>query len=374
MTDPAVSLCPRPSDRLGEEASAEDLLALAGRDDFHSWQAQLAATGHCAHPVRLSGRIDAIDRATGERRNVYDTRTEPGGVLRIACGNRREDICPACSATYKNDARQIIRSGLTGGKGMPETVTEHPCVFATLTAPGFGPVHTTRTDRHGRTLPCRPRRDRHQRRCPHGRDISCPVRHLDGDPRLGQPLCPDCYDYTGHILFNACGPDLWRRFIVYLPRQLARLARITHKQLRAQVSVRFVKVTEYQARGIIHYHAIIRLDSPGQDWQPPPSRYDTAMLRQAIRQAATVVSIDTAAHLSRLNQQAAGSAPGDTGAIPVIGPQLARILRFGTQLDTRTIRPVATRPARNRQSALCPGGSSPPPGNWASTQPPPSSA
>jgi hypothetical protein len=36
-------------------------------------------------------------------------------VLRIACGNRREDICPACSATYKNDARQIIRSGLTEG-------------------------------------------------------------------------------------------------------------------------------------------------------------------------------------------------------------------------------------------------------------------
>ena len=29
------------------------------------WEAQLAATGHCTHPIRLQGRIDATDRATG---------------------------------------------------------------------------------------------------------------------------------------------------------------------------------------------------------------------------------------------------------------------------------------------------------------------
>src|SRR5262249_4424009 len=82
------------------------------------------------------------------------------GVLRIPCGNRREDICPPCSDVYKGDARQIIRSGLTGGKGIPETVATHPCVFATLTAPGFGPVHHPHRPRgrrlairHTRTLP-----------------------------------------------------------------------------------------------------------------------------------------------------------------------------------------------------------------------------
>jgi Replication initiator protein, pSAM2 len=163
-------------------------------------------------------------------------------VLRIPCGNRREDICPPCSQVYRGDARQIIRSGLTGGKGIPETVTTHPCVFATLTAPGFGPVHTTRTSRGGRRLPCRPRRDAHQRRCPHGRDLSCPRHHRDDDPLLGTPLCPDCYDYTGHVLFNALAPELWRRFTIYLPRQLARLAGITQRQLRREVRVRFVKV------------------------------------------------------------------------------------------------------------------------------------
>jgi hypothetical protein len=336
MTVPAVALTPRPDDDLGAGASAEAILELAARDDFHRWEAQLVATGHCASLVRLQGRIDAIDRATGQARPIYDTDTEPGGVLRVPCGNRREHVCPSCSAVYKNDARQIIRSGLTGGKGMPGSIIAHPCVFATLTAPGFGPVHTTRTDRHGRKLPCRPRRDASQRRCPHGRDISCSRTHPDDDPRLGQPLCPDCYDYTGHVLFNACGPDLWRRFVIYLPRQLARLVGITQKDLRAEVSARFVKVAEYQARGIVHYHAIIRLDAPGQDHQPPPARYTATLLADAIRRTAAIVSIDTAAHFTRLNLKAAGT--DDTTAVPVVDADLARILRFGTQVDVRTVR------------------------------------
>jgi hypothetical protein len=226
-------------------ASAGELLSFAASDDFVRWEQQLAATGNCANPVRLRGRIDAIDRATGEKATIYDTINEPGGVLRIPRGNRREHVCPACSEVYKGDARQIIRSGLTGGKGIPESVATHPCVFVTLTAPGFGPVHTIRTGRGGRRPACRPRRDAHHRRCPHGRDLSCPRHHREDDPRLGTPLCPDCYDYTGHVLFNALAPELWRRFTIYLPRQLARLAGVTQRQLRREVRVRFVKVTEY---------------------------------------------------------------------------------------------------------------------------------
>jgi hypothetical protein len=272
---------------------------------------------------------------------MYDTDSEPGQVLLIGCGNRREHVCPACSQVYKNDARQIIRSGLTGGKGMPETVTTHPCVFATFTAPGFGPVHTTRTSRRGRQMPCRPRRDAHQRRCPHGRDISCPRIHHPDDPRLGQPPCPDCYDYAGHVLFNAFAPELWRRFTIYLPRQLARLLGITQKQLRQQVRVRFVKVAEYQARGIVHYHAVVRLDGPGDDCQPPPAQYTASLLTQAIRQAATVVSCETATLLTQAILRALPASLRDTTPPPVIDPALRRILQFGTQIDTRAIRPTA---------------------------------
>ena len=82
---------------------------------------------------------------TGELRTVYDTATdEPDGKLRVACGNRRESVCPPCSAVYKRDARQLVRAGLSGGKGLPETIAAHPCVFATFTAPSFGPVHARR--------------------------------------------------------------------------------------------------------------------------------------------------------------------------------------------------------------------------------------
>jgi len=308
---------------------ADELLDLVTSDDFARWEQQLAATGNCANPVRLRGRIDVIDRATGETATIYETASEPGGVLRIPCGNRREDICPPCSQVYKGDARQIIRTGLTGGKGVPESVATHPCVFATLTAPGFGPVHTIRTGRGGRRLACRPRRDAHQRRCPHGRDLSCPRHHREDDPRLGTPMCPDCYDYTGHVLFNALAPELWRRFVIYLPRQLARLAGITQRQLRREVRVRFVKVAEYQHRGVIHYHAVIRLDAPRDSHQPPPSRYTAQLLEQAIRATAAAVRYDSAA------------VTGD-------GPPLRRILRFGTQTDVRAIQQTSSLPGTGK--------------------------
>ena len=37
--------------------------------------------------------------------------------------------------------------------------------------------------------------------------------------------------------------------------------------------MRFVKVAEYQHRGIIHYHTVIHLDAPGEGHQPPPPRH-----------------------------------------------------------------------------------------------------
>ena len=226
---------------------------------------------------------------------------------------------------YKRDARQLVRAGLAGGKGIPETITAHPCVFATLTAPSFGPVHARRL--RGKTvLPCRPRRDANARRCPHGRDISCPTRHVEGDPRLGQPMCPACYDYESAVLFNAYAADLWRRFVTYLPRHLARLAGVTQKTLRAQLRIRFVKVAEYQARGVVHFHAVIRLDAPAEDYQPPAAPYTADLLCDAIDQAAAAVRL----------------------LIDHDGQAVA--LGFGPQTDTGVIR-HGTRAARHRPGA-----------------------
>jgi hypothetical protein len=280
-----------------------------------SWERQLGITGGCHHPIRLRGRIDVIDLPTGELGAIYDSRSEPGGVLLVSCGNRRESVCPPCSDTYKRDARQLVRARLAGGKGIPETITGHPCVFATFTAPSFGPVHARRQRGHI-VLPCRPRRDANARRCPHGRDISCPRQHPDNDPQLGQPLCPACYDYHGAVLFNGHAGDLWRRFTTYLPRRLAALAGLTTAELRRQAVIRYVKVTEYQARGVVHFHAVIRLDAPGDTYQAPPGRFTADQLCDAIDQAAAAVFFTT------------GPGPG----------QPAYTLRFGPQTDARPVR------------------------------------
>lgn len=299
---------------LGASADSETGVTLTWAE-FTREIRQAERTGLCTHPVRLRGRINAVDLATGELRTMYSTDTEPGGALLTSCGNRRETICPACSAVYKRDARQLVRAGLTGGKGIPTSVAAHPCVFATFTAPSFGPVHARRM-RGTTVLPCRPRRDAHARRCPHGRDISCSRRHPDDDPRLGRPMCGDCYDYEAAVRFNAGAGALWRRFTTYLPRHLARLAGLTQKEFRAAASIRYVKVAEYQARGVIHYHAIIRLDAPGDTYQPPPASLGAGLLADAIRLAAAAVAV----------------VPGD---LPVGSPF---VLRFGNQVDPRPIR------------------------------------
>ena len=282
MTAATAALDPEPAHGSGPGADADDT-TVTTRVDFGRWEREFAADSGCSHPIQLRNRTDMIDLATGELAPLY-------GQASAACGNRREAVCPACSAIYKRDARQLVRAGLAGGKGIPPTITAHPCVFATFTAPSFGPVHARRM--RGKTvLPCRPRRDAHARRCPHGRDVSCPTRHVDGDPRLGQPMCGDCYDYESAVLFNAYAAALWRRFVTYLPRHLARLAGVTQKTLRAQLRIRFVKVAEYQARGVVHFHAVIRLDAPSQDYQPPAAPYTAALLCEATGQAAAAVTL-----------------------------------------------------------------------------------
>ena len=158
---------------------ARDLVHRAAGPQLGRWQEQVAATGYCAHPIRLTGRTMHVDQATGEVREVYDTADEPDAVLLTACGNRRESRCPSCAATYRADAYQLVRAGLDGGKGVPDSIARHPRLFVTFTAPSFGPVHTSR-ERRGKRRPCRPR-DRDKRR-PHGRPVGCWARHRPDDP------------------------------------------------------------------------------------------------------------------------------------------------------------------------------------------------
>jgi hypothetical protein len=284
---------------------------------YDRWAELVAQAGYCHHPIRLAGRVEHADPATGEVREVYDSDREPDGVLLKACGTRLESRCPSCAATYRADAYQLLAAGLKGGKGVPESVAAHPRLFVTFTAPSFGRVHTRKAQ--GRlVLPCHPYRQ--GARCPHGLRDGCWHRHDSDDPRLGEPLCPACYDAQAQVLWNALAPELWRRTTIAVYRTLGRLVGLQEGELRRLVRISYAKVAEFQRRGAIHFHAVIRLDA-ATDCRcagclaPPPDRLTAALLEKALRAAVAAVGV----------------------ACPMLDEGPARYARWGEQFDVRNI-------------------------------------
>ncbi|MGW0839609.1 replication initiator protein RepSA [Streptomyces sp. NPDC002787] len=288
-----------------DPATLADALRVAGSADFDRWNEQIRRTGGCSDPIRLMGGTKTIDPTTKTILHAYSTDTEPGGMLRVACGNRRASRCPACAWTYAGDTYHLIRAGLTGdpAKGTPETVREHPRVFATLTAPSFGPVHNRPGNR-----PCR-----------------CGVRHPEDAPELGTALDPASYDYAGAVLWNNHASDLWRYFTIYLRREIARRAGLTQKAAHEQSRLAFGKVAEYQKRGAVHFHAVIRFDGPDGPDSPPPAWATLDLLTEAIGAAAARVAVEVPLARFQPNpDQPARTEP-------------ARTLRWGTQVDVQPI-------------------------------------
>src|SRR5204862_888166 len=83
------------------------------------------------------------------------------------------------------------------------------------------------------------------------------TRHRSGDLLVGKPLCLECYDHDAHVIWNHHASELWRRTSIALRRAVTRLGRAHDVKLR----IAFGKVAEYQARGVVHFHALIRLDA-----------------------------------------------------------------------------------------------------------------
>ncbi|WP_221348280.1 replication initiator [Streptomyces beigongshangae] len=264
---------------------------------------QLSGLGGCTQPIRLDGHRAEYDvnTRTGEIGNLLhrlDSAGLPAGHLLVRCNNRRTTRCAACSEVYRRDTFHLITSGLRGGKGVPEQVAAHPRVFATFTAPGFGPVHNRPTGPAGSVRRCR-----------------CGALHDQDDDVLGTALAPDTYDYEAAVLWNAHAGPLWRRFSTYLRREVAKRAGLSQREFREHAWVSFAKVAEYQKRGAVHFHAVIRIDGPEGGDTPPPAWATAELLTDAIRAAATGARVDG----------------------PVIDGR-AHVFAFGRQLDIRTIR------------------------------------
>src|SRR5205823_14080725 len=133
----------------------------------------------------------------------------------------------------------------------------------------------------GKRLGCRPRG--RGKRCAHGRSLACGKRHADDDPRLGEAICPDCFEYERCALWNHNAGRLFKRTRTYVERELARQAGMTQQAARALVRVSYVKVAEFQPRGVVHFHTVWRLDAPpGDELAPPPELFDARLRVDAI--------------------------------------------------------------------------------------------
>ncbi|MFJ6119781.1 replication initiator protein RepSA [Streptomyces sp. NPDC092129] len=285
-------------EQLLDAVTLGDLLRVASADDFHRWEEQIRRTGGCSDPIHLQGWVLHKDKTTGETLHHYSTESEPGGRLRVACGNRRASRCPACAFTYAGDTYHLIRAGLAGDdrRDIPATVRDHARVFATLTAPSFGPVH----NRPARGI-CR-----------------CGTLHGPDDPALGTALDPATYDYARAVLFNNHARQLWQRFTNRLRRELAARAGLTQRELKERARLSYGKVAEFQKRGAVHFHAVIRIDGPDGPDTPSPAWATVSLLTDAIR-AAAVHSYTSV-------------------SVPAAGDQPSRTFRWGTQLDVRPVK------------------------------------
>ena len=92
-------------------------------------------------------------------------------------------------------------------------------------------------------------------------------------------------------------------------------AGLTARELRDILTVSFAKVAEYQRRGIVHFHAVIRFDGPDGPTTPPPGWATTDVLDRAVHHAAQAVTVTS----------------------PAAESLAARVLTWGDQVDVRPI-------------------------------------
>ncbi|MBB5871154.1 hypothetical protein F4553_004533 [Allocatelliglobosispora scoriae] len=241
----------------------------ASKPGFGRWFEHAGRARGCTQPVRLRGEVLTVEAGTGRLLERFTTDDLPDGVLYKPCGTRLSSRCPSCAEVYRWDCYQLIKSGLAGGKGVPESVATHPAVFVTLTAPSFGKVHAQLFTNAGKPKPCQARSNRPK--CEHGKPAYCMAHHGDDDRRIGQPLCLECYDYPGHVMFNYLSARLWDRTMLRIRRALGAAG-------NSPLRLRYVKVAEFQRRGVVHLHALLRLDGYDPDRPdailPPPVGVD----------------------------------------------------------------------------------------------------
>ena len=276
----------------------------AASPGFESWWRKAENVGFCANPIHLSG-TDTFGR---QHQVVDPLQQPPRGRVPVVLGS----VCPRhLAADPRRPARRTPRHARHRRRAPPSV---RHLDRTQLRGRAHQPV-TTDTVSTLAAVTIRAAAD--SRRCQHGKPLWCSTIHGDNDARVGQPLCEDCYDYTGHVLFAWHAPELWRRFTITLRRLLDSHLRAMGEAAKS-VRLNYVKVAELQRRAIPHFHAVIRLDAPPVPGEPPTppvtsiTAADLAVLVQRAARAVTVTRHRSRQPRRRRRSRCCGSAPKPT--------------------------------------------------------------
>ena len=158
--------------------------------------------------------------------NPVEITDREGRTWMTRCMHREAAVCPSCSRVTTQDWAAIMRSGVFDP---PPSAPPSRWMFLTLTAPSFGPVHHV------------PRDHEPNRRCPCGKTHTS--RH--DDHLRGSAVHPNTYKYDDQVRWNRDSGRLFDR------TRAALVARIP--------GLSYAAVREWQARGTIHLHVILRV-------------------------------------------------------------------------------------------------------------------
>lgn len=199
---------------------------------------ELASAAQEALLLRYCSRPRYVPRLSTADRAVF-----------IRCHTSRQDQCLSCANLYAKDWRRIIFSGTSIDRSLldqPDNEAEGARVarqrehaqavladctflFVTYTAPSFGSVHHVPKHESDKPTTCK-----------------CGAIHTWNERGLaGVPLDHSHYDYGEQVEWNYGSSELWAN---------------TRKRLqRAFPGMEYALAREWQARGTIHYHVLIRL-------------------------------------------------------------------------------------------------------------------
>jgi hypothetical protein len=100
-----------------------------------------------------------------------------------------------------------------------------------------------------------------------------------------------------------------------LYREVGALARLSTTQLRGVCRLSYLKVVEFQTRGLVHLHVVLRADGGDGPGDPPPTWLDAGLLTRAIATVVGVVGV----------------------SVPHLEGTPLRRARWGTQHDVRVL-------------------------------------